>query len=88
MLSNALLAGFNILPVEPLDGGQALLSLLSLCLPREQAYRTVQMISFVVLVPIAALGFLVLFQSHWNATLLLAAVYLLFLLLMKTGRYG
>lgn len=88
LLSNALLAGFNMLPVEPLDGGQALLSLLSLFLRREQAYQTVQIISFIVLVPMAALGFLVLFQSHWNITLLLAVVYLLFLLLMKTGRYA
>lgn len=88
LLSNALLAGFNLLPVEPLDGGQTLLSLLSLCFEREQAQQVVQIVSFIALIPIAALGFLVLFQSHWNVTLLLAAVYLLFLLLMKNGRYA
>jgi len=43
--------------------------------------------SFIVLVPMAILGFLVLFKSYWNVTLLLAVFYMIFLLLMKNGRY-
>lgn len=86
-LSNAFLGIFNLMPVEPLDGGQALLSFLSLFLSREKACRTVMICSFIVLVPMAILGFLVLFKSYWNVTLLLAVFYMIFLLLMKNGRY-
>ena len=84
---NLLLAVFHILPVEPLDGGQALYSLLCIKFSAESAERLVGIVSFLVLTPLAAAGFLVLFRSEYNYSLLLVTGYLLFLLILKRGRY-
>ncbi len=77
---------FNILPVEPLDGGQALYSLLCLRFPEEIALRTTQILSFFTLLPLATVGFLTLFRSGYNFTILLSAGYLAALLLLKRNR--
>lgn len=81
--ANFLLFALNILPIEPLDGGQALLSLLSLHMEPEKAFRVVSVISFFVLAPLAAAGFLILFRSRWNFSLLFVSVYLMVLLVLK-----
>ena len=78
---------FNILPIEPLDGGQALYSFLCLRFPEAQAAHITEVVSFFALFPLAAAGFLALFRSGYNFTLLLAAGYLAALLLLKKGRY-
>lgn len=78
---------FNILPIEPLDGGQALYSVLCLRISSEQAERITQIISFMALFPLALAGFIALFRSRYNFSLLLATVYLMILLLTKKGRY-
>ena len=84
--ANALLGFVNLLPVGPLDGGQALFCLLQMHFSARRARQIVQVVSFVVLLPLAAAGFLLLFRSRWNFTLLVMAVYLLFLLLLKPDR--
>ena len=86
LAANLLLFGLNILPVEPLDGGQALLSLLCLKMEPEKAGGIVSAVSFFALIPLAAAGFFVLLRSRWNFTLLFAACYLTALLLMKRER--
>lgn len=85
-VANLLLFGLNILPIAPLDGGQALNALLCLHISPERAARTVAVVSFVVLVPLAAAGFLLLFRSRCNFTLLLVVCYLTALLLLKKER--
>lgn len=85
---NLYLAGFalflfNLLPVGPLDGGQALYALLCSFQGPEKAEKLVGALSFLVLAPLAALGFFVLFRSRWNFSLLLVCVYLMALLVMK-----
>lgn len=87
VLANGVFAGFNLLPIEPLDGGQALHSLLCLRMTEAGAGRAVSVVSFLVLTPLAIFGFLALFQSPWNFSLLLVCVYLMFLLVLKRGRY-
>lgn len=84
---NLALALFNLLPIEPLDGGQALYSLLCIRRSPERAARAVSIVSFVFLTPLAVLGFWILFRSPWNFSLLLVCVYLMFLLVVKSGRY-
>lgn len=87
VMANMALFLFNLLPIEPLDGGQALYALLCLHWEPNTAARTVEMISFFVLLPLSAAGFLVLFRSPGNFTLLAVYVYLIFMLIYKKGKY-
>ena len=77
------LALFNLLPVEPLDGGQALFCLLAMHMEAERAERLVFLVSFAAVVPLAGVGFTLLLRSGYNFTLLLVSVYLGLLLLFK-----
>lgn len=74
---------FNLLPIEPLDGGQALYCLLALRMEEESARKWVLRISVITLFPIAAAGFFVLAMSGYNITLLAVSLYLSLLLLLK-----
>lgn len=77
------LAVFNSLPVFTLDGGQALTLLLSLWIPGDRICLIMDIISFLVLVPCALLGFLVLLESGNNFSLLLTSVYLIALIILR-----
>ncbi len=77
------LGAFNLLPIEPLDGGQALYSLLALRYPEEKAETAVMLISILTLLPLAAAGFYLLIISGYNFTLLAVCGYLCLLLLCK-----
>lgn len=85
MLANVVLGVFNFLPVETLDGGQALYAGLCIRLKTERAALCVRILSFLTLIPLAAMGFLILFQSRYNFTLLLVTIYLTILLVVKKG---
>nr|WP_319488077.1 site-2 protease family protein [uncultured Caproiciproducens sp.] len=87
ILANLVLAGFNLLPVEPLDGGQALYSLLCIKLNSSQSEKIVSVASFAVLTPLAVIGFIFLFHLNGNFYLFTVCVYLILLLLLKKGRY-
>jgi stage IV sporulation protein FB len=88
VLGNFLLFAFNALPIAPLDGGQALFALLCLKMEPEDAERISSVLSFVLLAPLALVGFLILLRSRWNFSLLLVCCYLLALLLLKKeGQY-
>lgn len=80
---NISLAVFNLLPIEPLDCGRAVHCWLMCKMNTAKAEKTVFIIGVVFLVPLAALGFLVLIKSKYNITLLLASVYLTFTLLKR-----
>lgn len=87
ILANWIFMGFNLLPIEPLDGGQALYSLLCRKTAENHAAKVVSVVSFAVLTPLAVLGFLAVLQSAWNYSLLLVCGYLMLLLILKKGRY-
>ena len=84
--ANFLLAVLNLLPIEPLDGGQTLFSFLCLRHPLETAGKVIEVVSFFTLLPLSVLGFVVLFRSQHNFSLLLAACYMMALLMLKKGR--
>lgn len=86
LLVNGGLGLFNCLPVESLDGGRALYAFLSIRCSPNTASRLVTVVSIVVLIPMAVLGFLFLLQSRYNFTLLLVSVYLMLCLVLKNSR--
>lgn len=81
--SNFALGTFNILPIDSLDGGQALFILLSKHFSLYKSLIILDIISFVFLIPTACIGFLILFQSKYNFTLLLTSLYLIVIILLK-----
>lgn len=82
-LSQLAIGLFNLLPVFPLDGGQALYSFLCEKFTLRTADLAIRAVSFFCLLPVAYLGFFVLFQSQYNFSLLLIVGYLIFLLMLK-----
>lgn len=73
--AHLLLGGYNLLPIEALDGGQCLRCLLAARRGEEAASRVVRGVSVAVLLPLATAGFCLLLRAG-NATLLAAAGYL------------
>lgn len=80
---NIFIAVFNILPIESLDGGQILFNLLCRKLNVKTATNFTVLISFMVLLPVAAVGFYILIVSRYNFSLLLLSCYLMGILLLK-----
>lgn len=78
---------FNSLPVISLDGGQLIYLFLTLRFTPEAAEKCVNIITFIFIFPLAALGFLVLFNSKYNFSLLFVCVYLIFSLAFKNNGY-
>ena len=74
---------FNLLPIGPLDGGQALYFFLAGRMEEERCERLEQIVSVSVLIPLATAGFYVLIRSGYNFTLLAVSFYLGLLLLFK-----
>ena len=86
--TNLTLGLFNILPIDTLDGGQALFILLSKKFSPFTSMKILDIISFIILIPVAVMGFLVLLQSKYNFTLLLTALYLITVILLKNTKFN
>lgn len=71
------LAVFNSLPVSNLDGGQALFLALSSFFTPCKAEKIIKVLSYIILIPVAAAGVYVLIITGYNFTLLLTALYLI-----------
>ena len=80
---NIALALFNLLPIEPLDCGRAVRCFLMYKFNCVRAEKTAFIIGIIFLIPLSALGFYVLIKSKYNITLLLASIYLAFMLLKR-----
>ncbi len=82
-LIHGVLAGFHLLPVSALDGGEAVYALLCLKMEEQRAHRVLLWASAMVLLPLSAAGFYLLLQTGYNFSLLLLAGYLILLLIFK-----
>jgi len=82
-MSNLCVAVFNLLPIKYLDGGQLLILLLRSKLDYRRLDLIINIITFVFLVPVAVVGFVFLFNSRYNYSLLFAVLYLICTLVSK-----
>lgn len=80
---NIALAAFNLLPIEPLDCARAVHCLLLSRFNTAKAEKVAFITGVVFLVPLSAMGFFVLIRSRYNITLLLASIYLSWMLLKR-----
>lgn len=84
--TNLLLCFANLLPISTLDGGQILYIILNKKLSLEKSEFICEIVSFVFLLPLSALGFLVLLKSRYNFSLLYVCYILVSVLLIKTQK--
>ncbi len=83
---NLYIFAFNAMPVFSLDGGRALEAFLQSRLQNENRILTVQKaVSLLCISVVMCFGFIILFSSKRNFTLLLLSVYLIFTLFQKCG---
>ena len=82
--ANLVIGLFNFMPVYALDGGKILYTLLCMRFLPQTARGAVNAISAVTIVPLIFFGGALLYERG-NITLLLTSLYLLALLLFKTG---
>lgn len=87
MLANLSAGLFNLLPVMTLDGGQLVYLLLSRRLDQKRAERTVHIFTLAAIIPLAALGILVLWKTGYNFSLLFVCAYLILALISRDNRY-
>lgn len=78
---------FNILPVMSLDGGQLLYLILSRFFSDTGSQRIVNVITFIIIFPLATFGFILLFNSKYNFSLLIVCIYLVFSLICRNNKY-
>lgn len=83
---NLLLGIFNILPVRNLDGGDLLLLFLNSRLSARLSDIFCDIATVVFLFPVAVFGFISLFNSSFNYSLLFASLYLICTLVSKEFR--
>lgn len=81
--ANLVLGIFNILPVVSLDGGNALTLCLQRNLQLERTDNIMKIISLFIVVPMGIIGFLILFASPYNFTLLFTSFYLMCIILVR-----
>ena len=81
--ANLVLGVLHSLPIEPLDGGMALHSLLCARMKASTAARVSAALSAACLLPLAVLGFAILLRTRYNFTLLAMSLYLMLYLVLK-----
>jgi len=83
---NLFLGLVNLLPINSLDGGRIFYILLCKKLDFILAEKILNILSFIILVPVCILGFIVLIKSKYNFSLLILGCYLLSYVLLKNNK--
>ena len=83
-LAHLALGCFNLLPAASLDGGRLFYLLLSRRFDERVCVRAVQIVSFILLLPLMTAGIYLLFQSGYNYSLLIVSLYLTAVLFLKS----
>ncbi len=78
---------FNSLPVLSLDGGQLIYILLCKRFSSAKSEKLVNLLTFITIFPLAALGIAVLFKSKYNFSLLFVCAYLIISLISRNNRF-
>lgn len=78
---------FNVMPVMSLDGGQLLYLVLCRFFSESISQRVVNVITFIIIFPLAFFGFILLFNSKYNFSLLIVCIYLVLSLLCRNNKY-
>ena len=68
----------NILPIESLDGGEALKLILSRFLSYDEGKKIIDVISLIFLVSVAFIGVFLVIKSGRNISIILLVLYLIF----------
>lgn len=76
-MANLYLGIFNALPVETLDGGNALQIVLQRNFSDKAVYIISTVVSLVFVIPLVIIGFLILLRSPYNFTMFGSALYLI-----------
>lgn len=84
---NFTLGCLHMLPIEPLDGGLALRSFLTQKLQPDKARKITVVTSLLLILPMATLGFLILFYTKYNFSLLALSLYLMLYLVLKQDMF-
>lgn len=74
---------FNLLPCTPLDGNKILENFLRLKFSQETTDKISLIISCITVVPVAIIGFIILFKSRYNFSLLFISFYIIFFIALK-----
>ena len=81
--ANLTLGIFNALPVDSLDGGNALEIILRRNFSDKTVYFTTLLVSVLFIIPLGFLSFFILLNSPYNFTFLFATVYLIGVIIFK-----
>ena len=80
---NALIAGFNLLPVAGLDGGTLLLLFLTRLISEQKAKLTLRIMGIFMAAAMVVAGVFLLRGGFFNPTVFLAGLYILVMTLLK-----
>ena len=81
------IAGFNIIPITPLDGGRALTAYLNTHFQCHTVEKITNVLSFFFIVPLGVMGFFLLIKTGYNFSLIATALYLAVTLIFKRDMF-